>query len=248
MRIISLAPSNTEILYALGLGSDVVALTGYCNFPNEVKQKPKVSGWLDIKPDKIKELNPDLIFTSTFLQDKIIEKLKGICKVVHVDPKTLSDVYESILKIGKETFREKEAEDVINNMKDEFEIVRRDVDGKEIKNVYIEEWHKPPTVSGNWVPDVLEIAGGKSLIPSGVVSRRVTDEEIQKFNPEYIIISICGFGDNISADIVKERENWREINAVKNNKILVINDDYLNRPGPRLTEGAKILSSFIHNL
>ena len=70
-RIVSLAPSNTEILYALGAKDCLAAVTRYCDFPEEAKKKPRIGGWLDINDELVKSFNPDLILTSTFVQNKI---------------------------------------------------------------------------------------------------------------------------------------------------------------------------------
>src|SRR3989344_5398554 len=75
-RIVSLAPSNTEIIYALGAEDKLVACTRYCDYPAQAKSKPRIGGWLDINDELVKSYNPDLILTSTFVQDKITERYR----------------------------------------------------------------------------------------------------------------------------------------------------------------------------
>jgi len=113
--------------------------------------------------------------------------------------------------------------------------------------VYIEEWHKPPTVSGNWVPSLVKIAGGDySLIKAGVHSKEVTKEQIQKYDPEIIVISICGMADKVPKEWITKREGWENLSAIKNKKVYVFDDSWLNRPGPRLTIGLENLAEVIH--
>ena len=251
MRIVSLAPSNTEILYALGVGRDIVAVTAFCNYPESAKKKPKTGGWTSTQVLTVKKFNPDIVFTSTFLQDHIVKELNGNnIKVVHVDPKTLDDVFKSIQTIGKAIGKENLAKQLIYKIKTEIKSLQQyyfDRVGRNRKRVYIEEWHEPPMVSGNWVPGIVKLAGGKyDLIREGEISRKITLEEIKKYDPEIIILSLCGYGFRPSPDIISKRKGWEQISAVKNKKVYVFDDDYLNRPGPRLVLGLKQLVKIIH--
>ena len=243
MRIVSLAPSNTEILYALGCGAQIVANTRYCDYPDDAKKKQKVGGWLDIKEEQVKQMHPDVIMTSTFVQDKIVDHYQKLgIRVFHTDPKTLDDVYRSIFSIGELVSQRVRAARFIEKMKTEFATIRsRTFKSTKVK-VYCEEWHDPPTVSGNWVPKIIEIAGGISLCPEGKVSYPVTAKEVEKFDPDCIILSLCGFGRKAKADIVTKREGWENLRAVREREVFVIDDSLLNRPGPRLVEGAKELA------
>ena len=259
MRIVSLAPSNTEILYALGCADMVVACTRYCDFPPEAKSKPKVGGWLDINDQLVEQYKPDVVMTSTFVQDKIVErfKKKGI-SLFHTDPKTLEQVYGSILSIGKLVEKANKAQNVVDSMKKDFNALKNSITIRQNNTInnkdrpaphnktraYCEEWHKPPTVSGNWVPKIIEIAGGISLCPQGRVSYPVSLEEVSAFDPDCVILSICGMGSKATPDFVSKREGWGNLRAVKENKIFAIDDSLLNRPGPRLVEGARQLAEF----
>lgn len=248
-RIISLAPSNTEILYALNAQDSLVACTRYCDFPAEAAKKPRIGGWLDIKEELIMKHKPDLLLTSTFVQNKITDKYKKLgLNIEAVMPTTLTGVFNSIKKIGKLVAREKEAEALIKNMnKKIIEIKEKSRFAEYTPRLYIEEWHKPPTVSGNWVPTLAKIARANySLIRAGHHSKEVSLEEIQKYNPEYIIVSICGLNDNVPKEWITKRKGWENLSAVKNNRVFVFYDSYLNRPGPRLTIGLEMLANVLH--
>jgi len=247
MRIISLAPSNTEILYSIGAGEEVIAVTRLCDFPEQAKLKPNVGGWIDPDIDKIVSFNPDVVFTSTFLQEKIFQTLKerGV-NVIHLDMRTLDQVFDSIMKIGKETSRETEASKLTSSMKEEIKKTRRESKNFPLRKVYAEEWHDPPFACGNWIPELIETVNGISFLKSGEISRKVSPEEIMEFDPDYAILTWCGFKDRSQIEWVKKREGWDQIKAIKNNKMFAFHDSFLNRPGPRIITGLKMLSETIH--
>ena len=273
-RIISLAPSNTEILYALGAEDKIVACTRYCDFPADAKKKPRIGGWLDINDELVKKFEPDLILTSTFVQNEITDRYKkSKMNIVALMPTTLKGVFDSILKIGLLVDKEKEAKELADSMKVKINEIENKVDNKiqkynkrntitinSIKNknnfknkktkprIYIEEWHKPLTVSGNWVPNLVKIAGGNySLIKAGTHSKEVSSEQMQKYDPEIIVVSICGMSDKAPKEWITKREGWENLSAVRNNKVFVFDDSLLNRPGPRLVDGLKKLAEVIHS-
>ena len=218
-KIISLAPSNTEILYALNADDKLVACTRYCDFPSEAKKKPRIGGWLDINDELVKKFEPDLLLTSTFVQNKITEKYKkSRMNAVALMPTTLKGVFDSIIEIGRLTGKEQESLKLIHKMKNSFDkiqnkiqkndkqstINKNSIENNDSKNkikkprVYVEEWHKPPTVSGNWVPNLVKMAGGDySLIRAGVHSKEVSTKQMQEYDPEVIVVSICGMADKV---------------------------------------------------
>ena len=248
-RIVSMAPSNTEILYALGVQEKVVAVTRYCDFPSEAGKKPKIGGWLDIKDELVMRYKPDLLLTSTFVQNEITEKYRKMgMNVVSLMPTTLVGVFNSIKKIGKLVDREKEAELLARDMNKKINEIKSKVKNADFKpRLYIEEWHKPPTVSGNWVPTLARFAGADyRLIRAGYHSREVFLEEIQDYNPEVIVLSICGLSDKAPKEWVVKREGWENIRAVNNKNVHVFDDSLLNRPGPRLADGLEKLAAILH--
>ncbi|MEK6823076.1 MAG: cobalamin-binding protein [Nanoarchaeota archaeon] len=249
MRIVSLAPSNTEILYALDAQDDVIGVTRFCDHPPAAKTKTIIGGWLDADLKKVVQLNPDLVLTSTFLQDKAAADLTAMgVMVVHVDPKTLGDVVESFITIGAAINRQDAAEELVARTKERLDDLRRRTSALAKPRVYIEEWHKPSTVSGNWVPELLDIAGGRmDLIAAGERSAEIDTEDVVRFDPEHIIASWCGFGLSADKDWITQRPGYAHITAVKNGNIHVMDDSLLNRPGPRIVDGAQLLARLIHS-
>ena len=236
MRILSAAPSNTEILYALGLEDQLVGTTSLCDYPEEAMEKPSIGGWSQgIKYNKIDELDPDIILMSDQLQDEQASRLSKEYEVLQVSPESLEEVFESILRIGRKFDKEEKASEIVEDMEKEIEKI--DLRGKRI---YCEEWMDPPMVSGNWIPGLIEKAGGDYFIDGGR-SRRFDPENLKDFDPEYILLNVCGAGENIDKSEMLERPEWQEITAVKNGDVYVVDDALLNRPGPRLRNGIKKL-------
>ncbi|MFB6292098.1 MAG: cobalamin-binding protein [Candidatus Nanohaloarchaea archaeon] len=236
MRTVSLAPSNTEILYAIGAGGEVVATTSLCDHPPGAREKPSIGGWssgLDI--EKVVSLEPDIAFASDDLQDAVVERLedRGV-DVVQVKPHTLEEVFGSIEAIGEAVAREEEARKLAESMRSRLEELS--IPGV---RVYCEEWMEPPMVSGNWIPGIVERLGGEYFIDEGERSREFDQESRDRFDPEHIFLNVCGAGENVDTGKVRKREGWTDITAVREGNIHVIDDALLNRPGPRLVKGAE---------
>jgi iron complex transport system substrate-binding protein len=235
MDIISLAPSNTEILYRLGAEDNIVATTSLCDYPAEAARKPSIGGWTNPKISRIHEFDPDLVLASDDLQDEAVEEIEGQgYPVLQVKPHSLEEVYESIVEIGERVDRGEAAQKLVEDMKNRIEAVELEDNPR----IYCEEWMNPPMVSGNWIPDLIQKIGGEYFIEKGR-SREFEIEKLKAFNPEYIFLNVCGAGENIEADQVHERESWKRLKAIENKNVFYIDDSLLNRPGPRLLEGAR---------
>lgn len=249
MRILSLAPSNTEILYALGAGPEVVGVTAFCDEPSEVRMTPKVGGWTEVYDDLVDRFQPDLIVTSMFVPPQIRalkeQRPELFC---HVEPHTLDGVYESITTIGDRIGRATEATALVRRMRSEFDAIRQATGTRRPRpvRVYIEEWSNPPMVSGNWIPEVVTYAGcQQALARVGEWSREFRLGDLIAFDPDAIVLSICGAHDRVPTQQVLNRLGWGELRAVREDRIAVIDDSLLNRPGPRLPEGARALDAVI---
>ena len=244
-RIVSCSPAHSEIICLLGRQDLIIGKTTYCDFPKDIlEEKPVIGSWIKLNYELIEELKPDLIITNNIVQEKIARKLKESgFNVYHSDPVTLEMIYADILEIGKIVNEKKRAVDLVNNIKKQLDEIKENKPSKILKpKVYIEEWHDPPTISGNWIPELVEIAGGDyGLITSGKRSIPISIDKLFKYNPEKIIVSWCGFGEKVDTIQVLNRSGWDLLNAIKNKQIFVVDDNLLNRPGPRIVEGAKKL-------
>jgi len=244
MRVVSLAPSNTEIIYELGAEDMLIATTSLCDYPEQATRKPSLGGWTEgIDTEKLIELNPDLVLCSDDLQNDIAERLRSEdLEVLQVKPHTLEEVYSSIITIGKALNKTEEAEKTVEKMKKELEEIS--LQGKKI---YCEEWLEPPHFSGNWVPGLIEKIDGKYFAEEGVRSSTFKLEDLKSFDPDYIFLSICGAGENVSVDEVGDREDWNTIKAVENNNVYVLDDSLLNRPTSRLVEAAEKIQKIVES-
>ena len=236
MQIISLAPSNTEILYEIGSGDDIVATTSICNHPEEATKKPGIGGWLNSDIDEIRAFEPDLVLASDDLQDEAVQKLEEEeFETFQVRPHTVEEVFDSIIEIGEVVGRKSEAEELVEEMKEAIDGL--DFNGS--PSIYCEEWTDPPMASGNWIPGLIKKAGGEFFLEEGERSREFDLEELKEFDPELIFLNVCGAGENVDRSEILERSDWQDLSAVKNGNVFVIDDSLLNRPGPRLVDGIK---------
>lgn len=253
MKIISLAPSNTEILYALGVGDMLVGRTNQCDYPLEAGLVQSVGNWVNnanTQPrfDFLDELQPDVVMTSMYEVPELVDacKQRGIT-LLHVNPQTIDGIYKSILQIGKCVGEQEAALEIIRTMKSKLDSIAQEskIAITEPKRVYCEEWHTPPTVSANWVPELTAIAGGIALGRAGVYSYEITSDLIMKFDPHLIIGHWCGFGSKTRLNVITQRSGWNSLLAVKNRHVYSVDDSLLNRPGPRIWQGAEAILNLL---
>lgn len=247
MKIVSLAPGVTEILYTLGFEEQIIGVSENCDFPEEAQKKSTCGNWVEADWGKIEQMKPDIIFTYSFAQRKIKNDAeeKGF-KVVHIAPKTLEQVFQSISLIGRSLGREDKANALVEGMKSKMLAIQGDVEGERKKKVYIEEWGNPPTAAGRWIPKLIEMAGGIPLSKEGDDGQPVLFKHIKEFNPEFMIVAWKGTGDSVDIEGIKKREGWGELDFVRKDKIIVIDDALLHRPGPRLVDGLIFIGKTIN--
>ena len=246
-RIISLAPSNTEILFALGLGDKVVGVTDSCNYPPEALEKEKVAGYYGPDIEKIIALEPDLVLATDFHRFELIPALEeqGFT-VFAVAPQTLDDVLESIQTVGKITGKEEEALEFVNEMENKIEEIEElTQEITERPRVFYITWHDPLWTVGRdtWIDDLIWIAGGNNTFSQYFESGAMVEIEWVLFlNPEVIITSSW-------PDVYEWAMNEPALNvtdARQNGRVYTCDDDLVQRPGPRLVEGLEWFAHLIH--
>src|SRR3989344_3378237 len=246
MRIASLAPSVTEILFELGAESDIVCSTVYCDYPEAAKFLSKVGSWINIDIEKLKDLKPDIVFTSSAVQGNLTKNLRALgFNVVNINPTRLNEVADSYVQIGQLVGREKEANAINRDLYKK--IMAYTVSGESHGvRVYCEEWSDPPMAAGNWVPGIVILSGGTpGITKPGELSREFAQHEILEFNPQVIVLHLCGFGTRAEPEKVMQRQLWEPIEAIQQGAIHVIDDSLLNRPTSRLLLGLEKLKEII---
>jgi iron complex transport system substrate-binding protein len=244
-RIISLAPSNTEILFALGLGDRVVGVTMYCDYPAEAQDKEKVGDYYGPDIEKIIALQPDLVLATDFHRFDLIPALEqqGVA-VFAVAPQTLDDVLESIQKIGTITGKETEALELLNGMTSKIEEIEEQTKELEEKpRVFYMTWHDPMWTVGRttWIDDLINISGGVNIFSQYFESGAMVEIEwVILLNPEIIITSEWSYEWALNAT------ELASTNASQTGRIYTFDDDLAQRPGPRLVEGLEWFAYLIH--
>lgn len=248
MRIASLAPSVTEILYELGAENEIVASTIFCDYPESAKLLPKVGSWVNIDYHKLRATAPDIVFTSSVVQDKITAELKAQnFQVVNINPKTLAEVVESYDRIGSLVGRKDVSSGIVNELYKKIMASYLQPSSGSLR-VYSEEWANPPMAAGNWVPEIVSLAGGiVGIGQAGNLSQIFELSELVKFDPEIIILHHCGMGERVETESLYKRAGWEGLSAVKNKQVHVIHDSLLNRPTSRLFAGLERLREILQS-
>jgi iron complex transport system substrate-binding protein len=280
VRIVSLLPSTTEILFAIGAGDDVVGVTFECDFPAEARQRRIVSTTAlpeGLSPAEIdlavkqrmaagedlyrldegalRDLDPDVVVTQDLCAvcavdvsnvDEALDHLGCRAEVVTIDPMGLEEVLGSISRLGAVTGREEGAAAVVASLRARLAVVARAVEGRPRPRTAVLEWTDPLFCAGHWVPDLVDAAGGRSVLgASGARSHQVEPEAVVDVEPEVVVVAPCGYrldGAVELATSVAERglvppgaELWA-----------VDADAHFVRPGPRLVDGVEVLAGILH--
>lgn len=290
-RIASLLASSTEILYGLGLGERVVAVSHECDFPDEVRAKPLVThtrvqaeassrdideqvkaacaageALYRIDVAKLVELRPDLIVTQAQCDVCAVRyadvvsavrehaALSGT-QIVSLNPMTLEGVFEDILRVGEAAGIADRAAEYVRSLRAKVEAVQAGaarVDARQRPRVACIEWIDPPMLGGNWMPELIELAGGRcDLVEAGLHSTFANWDEVVAFDPEVVVVMPCGFDLKrtlAEAPTLRTFPGWSEISAVRSGRVYAVDGNaYFNRSGPRLVDSLEILASMIRD-
>ena len=249
-RIISLAPSITEILFALGLNEEIAAITNFCDYPEAVLSKPRIGGFVNPDTEKIVSLKPDLIIG---IRDgnrmDTVHRLNDFGFPVYlIDPKGFDGVLGTIKNIGDVVGREKESRRLIKELIDKRENMITLTRSLSKPKVFFQVGDVPLITvgKGTLADDLIRLAGGRSISENELVSYPSYGiETILARAPEIIIMtSMESKKDHMN--LVKKWQNWKSIPAVKMNAIYVIDSNLVDRPTPRIAEGLEALVRIIH--
>jgi iron complex transport system substrate-binding protein len=286
MRIVSLLPSATEILFALGLDREVVGVSHECDFPPATKTKRVVvhsripHGTPPVEIDRmvrdyvsrgeslysvdvraLEELAPDLIVTQDLCHvcaaspDDLATALTRFAdppEVLSLNPQDLGDVWRDILWVGEQTCRGRAAESVLEQIGAKLGDLEKSLaEISERPRVAFLEWLQPFYVGGHWVPEMIDLAGGKDAFGCPrKASFRVTLQDVVEAAPDVVLISPCGYEGKQARDEYRAMSfpgQWKAIPAVRNARVYALEaNSYFARPGPRLVTGIEALAKIFH--
>ncbi|MEY2504278.1 MAG: iron complex transport system substrate-binding protein [Verrucomicrobiota bacterium] len=285
-RIISLLPSATEIVAALGFGDHLVGRSHECDFPAGVETLPACSSTkvpaegtsseIDervkeivaeglsvyrVDTERLRELEPDLILTQTqcavcAVTPRDLEQ--ALCTwtgaqpvMVSLEPNSLDDVWDDFRRVGEALGVSSRAEEVIASLTKRLDNIRAATGKLSRPTVAAIEWLDPLMAGGNWMPELIEIAGGQSLLARpGEHSSWLDWSSLIEADPEIILLLPCGFKIEQTIrdlNLLTENPAWDNLRAVRNGRVYVIDGHhFFNRPGPRLVESAEIVAEILH--
>ena len=245
-RIVSIAPSFTEIVYALGAEEKLVGVTTYCDYPQEATLKPKVGDFLNPSIERIIAMKPDCVLATAPSQTRTIDRLEKLgFKVVQLDPESILGVERCITQIGQILDRKDSADSLADQFRSSIRRLKSLTSSIENKKRVFLEIDTNPLVSpgpASFVGELLALAGGLNIVQSGSKYPVVNPEFVIKEDPEVIIIA----NPAISPDEVKSRLGWGPINAIRRGRVYSIDADEISRPGARAVKGAEELFRLIY--
>jgi iron complex transport system substrate-binding protein len=253
LKLVSICPSNTELLHFLGATPDLIGIDDFSDWPSDVEQLPRLGPDLSIDMNKLEALEPDLVLASLSVpgMEKNIEELnkRNIPHVIY-DPQSLTDIQNDLLDLGKRLNRTEEARHIVKWMKNEIEEYKRISDTLHVrKKIYFEWWPKPVFTPGkiNWLTEISRLAGGMNIFEDvELASVQTTWEDVVNREPDLIGMVWVGVKtDKMNPSHIKKREGWDLLNAHRT-EVVKLEESLFCRPSPRLIFGLKRLAALIH--
>ena len=286
-RIISLLPSATEIVCALGLEHNLIGRSHECDFPESVRSLPvcseanfadnlssmeidiKVKEILSealsvytVKREVIKELMPDVVITQAQcevcavslkdVEEALDNYLDKESHIISLQPNKFDDIFEDIKTVAQALDVSEIGDILIEDLQERVDIIRHKLKYVDSRpTVACIEWLEPLMVSGNWIPEVVSIAGGTSILAeAGKHSPFIKWDDIRLANPDVIVVMPCGFPIERTMkemNILLDLPGFADLTAVKNNRLYITDgNQYFNRPGPRIVDSIEIIGEIIH--
>jgi iron complex transport system substrate-binding protein len=252
-RIVSLAPSNTELLYAIGAGPQLVGRDEVSDYPAEVLEVDSIgSTYGELNTEAILALEPDLVLAASITAPEQIQALEalGITTFVIADPVDFAALYENIRTVGKLTGHDAEAEEEAESLKQRVRAVTDAIEGSPRLRVYYEVDGTDPsapwtTGEGTFQQLLINLAGGTNVAGQMQGWGQISLEELVAQDPQVVLF---GFGPWVptTTDSVAERPGWAEMAAVKAGQVYAIDTNWIDRPGPRLVDALEAMAQAIH--
>jgi iron complex transport system substrate-binding protein len=239
MRIVSLAPSATSILCAIGARRRLVGVTKWCRDVADAAGLPQVGDcWRMESVADVVALRPTLVIGSVpYKQETVAKLLEQRLNFLAMNPRTLEDIYADVRLLGGIAGEVAGAEGVTRAFKAGFADLRKRTKQRwrDRLRVYCEAWPNPRISSPPWVAEVVEICGGDMVVPPG---EKVSEEQVAQAKPDVIVLAWAATGEKSDPEQSYKVEAWKDVPAIRNRRVYVIRDEFLNTPGPPLVRGA----------
>jgi iron complex transport system substrate-binding protein len=248
LRIVSLAPSATSILCAIGAKSLLVGVTKWCVDVAPVAALPQLGDcWRLETVEDILKLRPTLVIGSVPYRPETVAKLlEQPLNFLAMNPRTLADVEEDIRILARIVGRATHGEKTIRAMRAGFARIKQKVSARRKRpRVYCEAWPNPRISSPPWVAELVKIAGGDMVLPAG---ERVSDAQVAAARPDVIVLAWAATGAKADRRKAYSVATWKDVPGVREHRVHVISDELLNTPGPPLVEGAQQLWKMLSSL
>jgi len=251
-RIVCLTAETAEIAFLLGAGDRVVGVPGTARRPEAAREKARVGGFTTFKLDRILALEPDLVLAFSDLQRDIVHDLIGAgVTVLCTNQRSFDDVLGAILLIGGALGSERQARELIADLRDEVRQIREySAVWPDRPRVYFEEWMDPLIAGIRWVSEIIEIAGGRDVFAElrdqhAARGRVVAPHTVVERDPQIILASWCG--KPVDPALIAGRPGWERIAAVKNRQIYEIDGADILSPGPSLMHGLRRIHEIVQD-
>lgn len=250
-RIVSIAPHQTEILFALGLGDRIVGVSEFDDYPEEAKSKPKV-GNIHGNAEALLAVEPDIVFAGLSLNGSSVQGLRDLgVQVFTTEPTTIDEVIESILTIGVITDAQAAAEELAAKMRADKQAVIDAVSGlseDQKKKVYIEYDPLWTAGKGSFMDEMIVLSGGINIASDLDPWAQISSEAVIAADPDVIIYAdVTDYETgNPLIDTIRSRPGWDGITAMKNDALVSIHADIISRYGPRITDALQQIAAGIY--
>lgn len=249
-RIVALAPSLAEIVFDLGKGAKLVGVTQFSDFPAEAKSLPMVGSYVRLDLERIVALQPDLCLGIRDGNPKHqVEKIEAAGIPVYIiDPRDIKGIMEAIRGVGGVLGVPARAETLVAEMSDRIEKVRRQVATTHSRPRVFFQLYSPPIVtagSRTFIHELITIAGGVNLGAGEVDYPRFSWEKVLSLDPEVVVVTAMG-GKQKPEQLKAQWQQWPQLSAVRSSRVHVVNDNFFDRPTPRLINGLEALLRILH--
>ena len=241
-RIVSLSPSNTEILFALGAGDKVVGVTSYCDYPEEAKTVEQVGTFEGPNMELIKKVQPDVVLAG-YIQEESVKAIEAMgITVIVTEAESFEAIYQSIGLIGKITGTDAKAEEIVGGMKSKIAEIEAKTKDKKKPTVFYVVWADPLTTAGSntFINDVIKAAGGINTAEKVESWAKYSAEELIKDNPEMLVAALHSTDKGMNKEDLSKNQVFGKLESVKQGKVYVMSDDnVISRPGPRIVQAVE---------